>query len=171
VVLYLEYVLEERLRRLFPCGARVVDVSPVAHPLAARLAAAGVRIEWAGDGNPPSATELFDGAFAIEGAGRRLENGRFLGLAEALRPGAPLLLHLAPREGAVIAEVRRALGPLVAWRDVFALGLLVPSEDRGDWVARHPQTFGLLAALERVVRRWPALRAWGRAAVLEGVRR
>jgi hypothetical protein len=37
--------------------------------------------------------------------------------------------------------------------------------------ADHPQAFGLLAALERAVRRWPGLRQLGDLSVLEGRRR
>jgi hypothetical protein len=49
--------------------------------------------------------------------------------------------------------------------------VLVPGPAQGQWAADHPQTFGVLAALERGVRRWPGLRELGDLSVLEGRRR
>jgi SAM-dependent methyltransferase len=69
------------------------------------------------------------------------------------------------------AEARRALGAAFEWTDSYALGVLVPGAAQERWVADHPQTFGLLAALERAVRRWPGLRQLGDLSVLEGRRR
>ncbi len=68
-------------------------------------------------------------------------------------------------------DVRRLLGPAFTWRRTFALGVLVPGPDHAGWCRRHPQTFGVLAALERLVRDWPVLRALGDHVVLEGARR
>jgi len=52
----------------------------------------------------------------------------------------------------------------------FGLGVLVPGEAREEWARRHPQGFGMLAALESVVRRWPIVRAHGEYVALEGSR-
>jgi hypothetical protein len=70
-----------------------------------------------------------------------------------------------------IAEARAALGPGLVWTGAFALGVLVPGPEQERWVSDHPQGFALLAALERVVRRWPGLRQLGDQVVLEGRRR
>ena len=85
----------------------------------------------------------------------------------------------APRVGGVplavsyptLAEVRAALGPGLDWTDAYALGVLVPGPDHERWAADHPQAFGVLAAIERAVRRWPGLRQLGDHMVLEGRRK
>ena len=85
----------------------------------------------------------------------------------------------APRVGGIpvtvsyptLAEARRALGPELVWSDAFALGVLLPAPEHERWAADHPQAFGLLAALEGGVRRWPALRGLGDHMVFEGRRR
>jgi SAM-dependent methyltransferase len=69
-----------------------------------------------------------------------------------------------------LAEARRALGPGLVWTDAFAMGVLLPGPDHERWAARFPQTFGVLAAAESLVRRWPGLRALGDHVVLEGRR-
>jgi hypothetical protein len=68
-------------------------------------------------------------------------------------------------------EARDLLGPAFVWRDLFALGVLLPDPSRESWVREHPQAFGVLAALEGCVRRWPLLRGLGDHFVLEGARR
>ena len=73
--------------------------------------------------------------------------------------------HPTPR------ALRQALGDAFTWTGCFALGALVPGPNHGAWAARHPITFGALAALERLVRDWPGLRGRGDHLVLEGVRR
>jgi hypothetical protein len=154
VGLLFRHVLEARARKLFPPGCRVLDVG--------REAA------------EPGA--LFDGAYAAPGALDDVDL-QALGraLAAALRRGAPVLLCLrrrpprARRPGP--REARARLGPDFVWRGVFALGVLVPGEQRQEWVRRHPQAFGVLAALESIVRSWPLLHALGDYAVLEGARR
>jgi hypothetical protein len=154
VGLLFRHVLEERARRLFPPGSRILEV----------------------DREPAEPGALFDGAYARPGAldDRDLEPlGR--ALAAALRPGAPVLLCLrrqrsrAERPGP--REARARLGPDFVWRGAFALGVLVPGEPRQEWVRRHPQAFGVLAALEGVVRRWPLVRALGDYSAIEGARR
>jgi hypothetical protein len=77
----------------------------------------------------------------------------------------------APLAVATPAEVRSALGAAFEWTDSYALGVLLPGPDQEGWAADHPQAFGLLAALERAVRRWPGLRHLGDLSVLEGRRR
>ena len=152
VTLLIRHVLEERARRLFPPGARVLD-------LASGAVEAGA---------------TFDAAYAGPGA----LDDRDLGasgrtLAAALRPGSPVLLCLSRRRsgGTGLGEARARLGPDLVWRGVFALAVLMPGEPRQVWVRRHPQAFAALAALEGVVRRWPVLRGLGDYAALEGTRR
>jgi SAM-dependent methyltransferase len=70
-----------------------------------------------------------------------------------------------------LAQARAALGPGLEWTDAYALGVLLPGPDHERWVADHPQAFGVLAALERAVRRWPGLRQLGDHTVLEGRRK
>jgi SAM-dependent methyltransferase len=85
----------------------------------------------------------------------------------------------APRVGGIalpvlhpsLGQARRRLGPDFAWRRAFALGVLVPGPQHEAWVARHPMAFGLLAALEGLVRSWPVWRGLGDHLVLEGARR
>jgi SAM-dependent methyltransferase len=85
----------------------------------------------------------------------------------------------APRVGGIelpvayprLGELKRALGSEFVWTHAFALGVLIPGPGHAGWVARHPQTFGVLAALDHVVRGWPILRSMGDHVVLEGERR
>ena len=70
-----------------------------------------------------------------------------------------------------VGEVQDLMGRAFVWRDVFALGLLLPDPSHEAWVREHPQVFGILAALEGSLRRWPVLRGWGDHVVLEGARR
>jgi ubiquinone/menaquinone biosynthesis C-methylase UbiE len=69
------------------------------------------------------------------------------------------------------AAARRLLGEAFTWRCGFGLGIVVPDPDHATWAWRHPQAFGVLAGLERLVRRWPGLRNLGDHVVLEGLRR
>jgi hypothetical protein len=153
VGLLFRHVLDERARKLFPPAARMLDVG-----------------QGAGE-----AGVLFDGAYAGPGVldGVDLvELGR--ALAAALRPGAPVLLCLRrsrPPKRPGLREARARLGPEFVWRGAFALGVLVPAESRQEWVRRHPQAFGVIAALEGVVRRWPLLRGFGDYVAIEGARR
>ena len=133
----------------------------------------------------------FDGAYADLGAssgGSLLAVGT--ALAAALRPGAAILVRLPgpwplpavirrtltgvgeprPRHP-TLAEARAALAAAFDWTDGYALGVLVPGPEHERWAAEHPQSLGLLAALERSVRRWPGLRQLGEVSVLEGRRR
>lgn len=144
--------------------------------------------------------EAFDGAYSDFGAlncGDLKAIGR--ALARVLRPGAALVLSLAgpsplprllsrapvgrgeargawpadvpaPTHYPTLARVRRAFGPEFTWSGGFSLGALVPDPGHADWVVRHPQAFGVLAALESVVRSWPLLRALGDHNVLLGRR-
>ena len=95
-------------------------------------------------------------------------------VAAALRPGAPVLICIPRgRPGTRrlgLREARARLGPGFAWRASFGLGVLFPGEAREEWARGHPQVFGMLAALERVVRRWPMVRARGEYVALEGSR-
>jgi SAM-dependent methyltransferase len=69
------------------------------------------------------------------------------------------------------SDARRSLGDGFRWTRTTALGVLVPGPDHDGWIRRHPQSFGVLAALESVVRRWPLLRLLGDHVLIEGVRR
>lgn len=229
--LLFRHVFQERLRLLFPRGARVldlgcgtgedalflaslgvkvhaVDVSPAmvayARAKAARAGLASlVHVEVLAAEDVASLGVVFDGACSDFGALNCTALGTVgEGLARALRPGAPVLLSVigrwplpallarivagggparsdAPRVGGLSVptryltpgELRDALGPALAWRDAFALGVVVPGPPQEGWIARHPQAFGLLAALEGVVRRWPGLRNLGDHVVIEGRRR
>jgi len=68
------------------------------------------------------------------------------------------------------SEIRRALGSGFRWHRTSALGVLVPGPDHAAWAWSNPQSFGVLAAFERVVRGWPLLRGLGDHLLLEGVR-
>jgi hypothetical protein len=152
VALVFRHVVEGRARRLFPPGGRILVLPRVSGEAAA-----------------------FDGAYAGPGAldGADLDAvGR--ALAAALRPGAPVLLCVRRRPGTgrlALRDARARLGRGVAWSAGFGLGVLVPGESGDEWARRHPQVFGILAALEGIVRRWPVLRGLGDYAVLEGSRR
>jgi hypothetical protein len=165
-----EHVLQERQGELFPPGASVLDVG--------RDVREG---RW-------------DAGFAACEAAVRLgpaEVGRRL--AAALPAGAPILVAFpgalplpallervltgmreddeSDRGPLTARALRRALGPGLEWRGTFALGVLLPPRRRWAWTLEHPQAFGLLAALERLVRAWPGLRSLGEITVLEGIRR
>jgi SAM-dependent methyltransferase len=226
-------IVQERLRRLFPRGTRVLDLGCGTGDDALALAAAGLHV----DALDPAAAMVararakaaglgigedrcrfhhlasedvaalgsgFGGAYSDFGALNCADLGRVgRSLAAVLDPGAPVLLSLLghrplpaslrrwltgvgeargarpPVVGGVPigvaypapAEARRALGPGFEWRRTWALGVLVPPPEAGDWAGAHPQSFGLLAALEAVAGGWPVLRDLGDHVVMEGVRR
>jgi hypothetical protein len=185
VALVFHHVVQARLDALFQKGARVLHVEPGSG------AEAAVRAAGAG----------FDGAHVSLGASGLADvRALGSALAAALRPGASVVVSLpgpwplpatirrtltgvgaAPRRRgsgfgeappfATSGEVRSALGAAFEWTDGYALGVLLPGPDQERWAVDHPQAFGLLAALERAVRRWPGLRQLGDLAVLEGRRR
>jgi hypothetical protein len=118
----------------------------------------------------------FDGACAGFGA---LDGADLTAVGRAvsavLRPGAPVLLSLtAPRPAVARYRSRQQaqdrLGPDFEWSAGFGLGVLLPGLAHGAWATRHPQAFGVLAALDRLVRDWPILRDFGDHLVLEGSR-
>jgi len=148
VGLLYRHALDERARRLFPAGGRVLALP-----------------QAPGEAGP------FDAAYGRPGAldGADLEAvGR--ALAAVLRPGAPVLICIGARRPG-LREARARLGPGFSWSASFGLGLLLPGEAREEWTRRHPQAFGILAAAESVVRRWPVLRALGEYVAMEGSRR
>jgi hypothetical protein len=104
----------------------------------------------------------------LPGTVLRLFTGR--GEPRGRRPplvgGIPVPVHHA-----AAGAVRAALGREFAWQRCFALGALLPGPDHGRWPGRHPLAFGLLAALEGLVREWPLVRGLGDHVLLEGVRR
>jgi SAM-dependent methyltransferase len=69
-----------------------------------------------------------------------------------------------------LSDIREALGPAFRWTRTSALGVCVPGPGHARWVEAHPQTFGTLAMVERVLRAAPVLRGLGDHVVLEGVR-
>lgn len=233
VGLLFRYVFQERLRGVFPAGARLLDVGCGTGEDALLLASAGFRVHGidiapgmvararakAEERGLPAgrvgfevraAEEIggitggFEGAYSGFGALNCADLaavGR--GLGRVLRPGAPVVVSLmgrwplpatleraltgrgeergrsTPRVAGVpvptaypgLEEAREGFGRDLRWTGAFALGLLVPGPEHAAWAARNPQTFGLLAAVEGVVRRWPLARALGDHVVLEGVRR
>jgi len=151
------------------------------------------RFDVLGAENVDAAGCAFDGAFSNSRALGGVDLPRTgAALAAALRPGAAVVIRLLgpwplpavvrrtltgvgdPRRDRAypaLAQARAALGPGLEWTDAYALGVLVPGPDQERWVADHPQAFGMLAALERAVRRWPGLRQLGDHTVLEGRRK
>lgn len=151
ITLLFRYAVEERARALFAPGGRVLELS----------------------GPVPNTGARFDGACSFPGAldGVDLDAlGR--ALAATLGSGAPVLLCLPGRGGGDDPrEARLRLGREFAWTRSAALGVLLPDPSRAEWARRHPQAFGLLAALERAVRGWPLVRWQGAYAIVEGHRR
>lgn len=99
-------------------------------------------------------------------------HGTFTGRGRERGQGQPRVAGLpVPTWYATAGEARVRLGPAFAWRGALALGVLVPGPDHDGWAGRNPQAFGLLAALEGLVRSWPLLRGLGDHVVLEGTRR
>jgi SAM-dependent methyltransferase len=151
------------------------------------------RFEVRGAENLDAAGSAFDGAYSTSGALSSADLPRTgAALAAALRPGAAVVISLLgpwplpavirrtltgmgdSRRGRAcptLAQARAALGAGLDWTDAYAFGVLVPGPDQERWVTHHPQAFGMLAALERAVRRWPGLRQLGDYTVLEGRRK
>jgi precorrin-6B methylase 2 len=169
---------------LAACGVSVLGLEPSADKVQrarreAAAAAAGARVRFEARGPEELRLEdgAFDGAFsgfgALEGAALPAV-GR--ALSAALRPGSPVLLSVtAPRPAVARYGAReraqRLLGEEFTWSAGFGLGVLVPAPAQGAWATRHPQAFGVLTALDRLVRRWPVVRDLGKHLVLDGARR
>lgn len=194
VRLHRRQVLAHRLEKLFEAGARVVALGCGDVENALALAAGGVsllvlepdpgrleaaraavpgsergrmpRFEIGGAGTLVGAGRLFDGAYSGPGA---IDGSRWAELAPALarslRPEAPLVLALSRPP----ARARRDLEREFRWERRFALGVVVRARMGGGWAARNPQSFALLAVLERIVRGWPLIRSLGEHEVWEGV--
>ena len=194
VFLHQRQVFAHRLERHFAAGSHVLGLGTGDPQDALALARLGVRLlvlepdpgrieaarsEATGPGSGPvqfevggagalqGAGRLFDGAYSSPGA---LEDSQWTALAPALarslNAGAPVVLAL----GRPAARVRRLLGHDFLWKTRFALGVVLRRSVSGDWAARNPQTFGLLAILERIVRAWPVIRTLGEYTVWEGAR-
>jgi hypothetical protein len=168
------YAFQERLRVMLAPPCRVLELG-VAGEDAFALRGSGMEVEVRAPGDLMGLGPRFDGACSgpgvLDGADLPRAGAE---LAQALRPGAPVLLGLWNRRphdpsGLGPTEVAERLGPAFSWRPSFGFGVLLP---RGaPWIGRHPQAFGLLAALERVIRTWPGMRTRGEIVVLEGKRR
>ena len=176
VTLLFRHVVRQRVRTLFPARRHVLEITGSGLDTVG-LAPAGLEVHTFDPSTAsPDVGSLrdLDGAFAGPGA---LEGAELTAvgraLAVALRPGAPVLLCVGPRraERIRLREARARLGPDLVWRSAFALGVIVPDESAQEWVRGHPQAFGVLAAVEGLVRRWPLLRARGEFTVIEGARR
>jgi methyltransferase family protein len=197
------HVVQERLRLLFPPGARVLNLGSGCGADALFLASCGVTVLGldARADKVHSARRAATAAgarvrFEVRGADAlRLEDGIFDGvfsgfgvldqtllpalgrtLPAALRPGSPVLLSLAAPRPAVArygarARAQRLLGREFTWSAGFGLGVVLPGPEQSAWAASHPQAFGILAALDRLVRRWPVTRDLGHHLVLDGRRR
>jgi hypothetical protein len=191
VLLLFRHVLLARLEARYRSGDRVIAIGPAGGEEARVLGARGVRlIEVEGAMVTGALVGGCDGAYATLGALEDVDLRALApALAAALRPGAALVLTMAGpsplpaflrrtltglgaprRRRPTLAEAQRALGGSFVWTDVYALGVLLPGPEHDAWAADHPQAFGLLAALERVVRRWRGLRGRGEYVVLEGRR-
>jgi hypothetical protein len=169
VALFFQQVMQARLDALLPPGSRELRVGT------------GEAVSARGGG--------FDGAYVSVHEDLDLA-AVGAAVAGAIRPGAPVVIRLPGPwplpaviqrtltgigerrdRGHTPSEARAELGPAFEWTDSYALGVLVPGSGHDRWAADHPQAFGLLAALERAVRRWPGLRQLGDQNVLEGRRR
>jgi hypothetical protein len=187
VALVFRHVMQARLNVMFAPGARVLHVECRTGEEAAGLAPAGAGF----DGASVSLGALGPADVRAVGAA----------VAAALRPGAGIVVSMpgpwplpavmrrtltgvgvarrsrasrfgeAPEALATPGEARRALAAAFEITDSYALGVVLPGPAEERWAADHPQAFGLLAALERAVRRWPGLRQLGDLSVLEGRRK
>ncbi len=188
--LLFRHVVQARLEALFRRGDRVFDLGCGTGEDALTLAARGVRVV----GIDPSPERIARAREKASERGLGPEECRFelavlisllgpwplpavirrtlTGMGDPRRGRAPRVGHAAPALSyPTLAQARAALGPALDWTDAYALGVLVPGPDQKGWVADHPQAFGMLAALERAVRRWPGLRQLGDHTVLEGRRK
>lgn len=157
------HLVQERLRLLFPPGARVLDLGAQSGDEASFLAAQGVRAQRRDEG----AGDL-DGAYGSpEGLSVADLPRAGSAIVRTVRPGGRVLLCLA---GSHVSPtgVRRTLGRRFQWTNLLGLGILLPAPERADWARRNPQAFGVLAALEGIVRSWPVLRTLGDHFILEG---
>ena len=170
--LFFRYVLQERLRQIFPPGARVLALGQGTGEEALFLAGRGVAVQAAGSAEDVAKLgTVFDGAYASFGALDRADlSAAGRALYVSLRPGAPVLLSLTRGRALSARAIRKQLGPGFRWRDAFALGVVLPAPSSGGWAQRNPQAFGLLAILERLVRRWPLVRSRGEYMVVEAIR-
>jgi len=187
VALVLRHIVQARLEALFSEGARVLRLECRTGEEAAALAPAGAGFDGA--------------AVSLGAIGLSALRAVSAAVASSVRPGAGILLSMpgpwplpavirrtltgvgverrrrgvrfedAPPALATPAEARMALGAAFDITDSYALGVILPGPAEEQWAAAHPQAFGLLAALERTVRRWPGLRQLGDLSVLEGRRR
>ena len=187
VALLFRHVVQARLQVLFPPGARILHVE-------CRTAAEAVALAAAGAGFDGASVSL--GALGL--ADLRAVSAA---LAAALRPGAGIVVSMpgpwplpavirrtltgvgvarrsrasrfgeAPPAVATPREARMALAAAFDITDSYALGVVLPGPAEEQWASDHAQAFGLLAALESAVRRWPGLRQLGDLCVLEGRRR
>jgi hypothetical protein len=174
--LLFRHVLRQRSRALFAPRSRVVHLTRGLGADALDGEHLSVRVVDVTPGSFDLGSRRdLDGAFAGPGVFDPPDLATWgPALAGALRSGAPVLLCLgrrSPAESLGLREARARLGPDFIWRGAFALGLLVPAESRQGWVRGHPQAFGVLAAVEDLVRRWPLLRARGDYVALEVARR
>jgi hypothetical protein len=169
------YAFQERLRAVFAPPALVLELGKQVGEDALWLRGTGVGVEVRAPESLGGLALTFDGAYGAVGALEGADLSRAgRDLAAALRPGSPVLLGLAnprsrPPARPSPREVRERLGPAFRWRGSFGWGLLLPWD--AAWIPDYPQAFGLLAALERILRRWPGLRGRGEIVVLEGTRR
>jgi hypothetical protein len=168
------YAFQERLRAALAPPCRVLELGEGGEGAFA-LRGLGMEVEVRAPGDLRALGPRFDGACAGPGVLKGVDLPRAgADLAQALRPGALVLLGLPSHrpsdpQGLAPAEVAGQLGPAFSWRCSFGFGLLLPRE--AAWMGRHPQAFGLLATLERIIRSWPGLRTRGEIVVLEGTRR
>ena len=88
----------------------------------------------------------------------------------ARSPEARVAGHRLLAPGLSTRELQEGLGAGFSWHSSAALGVLVPAPAHEDWARRHPITFGVLAAAERLVRGWPGARECGDHLLVLGTR-
>jgi hypothetical protein len=195
VAVYLRSVFEELLLRRVPAGSRLLDLGCGMPETPLSLARQGFTVQVLGAGAKRAEDLRAEAArrglspdrLVIDGEGR-------IDLAHLKTPvdvvyafpdtlagetpdgfGRDLASVLSERGLAMLTfdnqAARRSPGALthgLGWRRLCALGVLIPGPERSAWATRNPQSFGLLAAVERIVRSWPVIRARGRYAVWLG---